>query len=187
MINMLLRFKNIIILIITIIVLILLVVFALSKQNETPVEKYMKHNFKHVSYKTMKLIDITEYKDYRLELYVFNGNDTDIAAFLLKKDSKNDFNVVENSSLVHNFESYRVFFHVDDVSNDLISCIITDGKPRSVGISVLDKSKKFDLSKGKLGGYIFDIVDIFDLEKSVGNEVTYTFFDENKHKVNSTD
>lgn len=139
--------------------LIVLIVIGtvLSRPDYTPEEKYMKKYFPDMKYETMDLIDASDYKDYRIELYGFNGMQGNIIGFLLQKDDKGDFEIVEASSLINGFESHYIFTNYDDILNRTIVCIIADESVNKVEISASGKSDTFDLDKHKLGGYIFEV------------------------------
>lgn len=140
--------------------LIVLIVIGtvLSRPDYTPEEKYMKKYFPDMKYETMDLIDASDYKDYRLEIYGFNGmQGGNIIGFLLQKDDEGDFEIIEASSLINGFESHYIFTNYDDILNRTIVCIIADESVNKVEISASGKSDTFDLDKGRLGGYIFEV------------------------------
>ena len=140
--------------------LIVLIVIGtvLSRPDYTPEEKYMKKYFPDMKYETMDLIDASDYKDYRLEIYGFNGmQGGNIIGFLLQKDDEGEFEIVEASSLINGFESHYIFTNYDDILNRTIVCIIADESVNKVEISASGKSDTFDLDKGRLGGYIFEV------------------------------
>ena len=139
--------------------LIVLIVIGtvLSGSDYTPAEKYMKKYFPDMKYETMDLIDASDYKDYRLEIYSFNNVQNYIIGFLLQKDDKGDFEIVEASSLINGFESHYIFTNYDDILNRTIVCIIADESVNKFEISASGKSDTFDLDKNKLGGYIFEV------------------------------
>ena len=152
--------------------LIMLIVIGtvLSRPDYTPAEKYMKKSFPYVKYETMDLIDASEYKDYRLEIYSFNGmQGGNIIGFLLQKDDEGEFEIVEASSLINGFESHYIFTNYDDILNRTIVCIIADESVSKVEISASGKSDIFDLDKHKLGGYIFEVQ---------SSAVSFRFYDE---------
>ena len=175
------KLKSKFILIMSILMLIIILAVFIHHQKQSPVEKYMQHYYKNASYKTMELVDIAEYKDYKLELYTFNKSGTVVCAFLLKKDSKNNFTIVQTSDIIQNFKRFYIFDYCNDVDNDVLTCILSDGTPKSVKIDIDGELKNFDMDKEGLGGYIFE------LENSTEKWLNYTFYDENGRNVNGTD
>ena len=105
----------------------------------------------------MDLIDSSDYNDYRLEIYGFNGMQGNIIGFLLQKNDEGEFEIIEASSLINGFESHYIFTNYDDIANRTIVCIIADESVNRVEISASGKSDTFDLDKGRLGGYIFEV------------------------------
>ena len=139
--------------------LIVLIVIGtvLSRPDYTPAEKYMKKYFPDMKYETMDLIDSSDYNDYRLEIYGINGMQGNIIVFLLQKNDEGEFEIIEASSLINGFESHYIFTNYDDIANRTIVCIIADESVNRVEISASGKSDTFDLDKGRLGGYIFEV------------------------------